>query len=133
VILLDTHTLVWLAEGHADLGRAARAAADEALEEGALAVSAISFWEIAMLHVKGRIRLVQPLEAWRKEVLELGVSEIPVTGDIGIAAATLDGFYADPADRIIVATASLRRATLLTADERILAWKGPLRSRDARR
>jgi len=132
VILLDTHTLVWLTEGHHELGRRAREAADAALVAGRLTVSAITFWEIAMLHEKGRLRLRQPLPAWRSELLDAGLVEIPVTGEIGIAAATLPDFHPDPADRLIAATASIRRAKLITADERVLEWDGPLLSQDAR-
>lgn len=130
--VLDTHALVWLAEGSVRLGVKARRLADAALAEERLAVSAISFWEVSMLQRKGRIELRQAPEAWRAELLDLGLSEVPVDGGIGIAAATLPGFHQDPADRIIVVTASLAGATLVTADQRILAWSGALRTHDAR-
>lgn len=132
MIVLDTHALVWLAEGLADLGHEARAAADRALAEGALAVSAISFWEVAMLVEKGRLRAVQPLPAWRRELLDSGLTEIPVSGEVGITAVALPDLHPDPADRIIVATASLHRATLVTADRRLLDWSGALHRIDAR-
>ena len=131
MILLDTHALVWLVEGLPQIGAVARAAADAALSEDSLAVSAISFWEVAMLQARGRLRLRQPAEAWRAELLERGLVELPVTGEIGIAAVRLADFHADPADRIITATAALRRATLITADDRILAWSGPVGRLDA--
>jgi PIN domain nuclease of toxin-antitoxin system len=57
---------------------------------------------------------------------------LPVTGAIGIAAAFLADFHADPADRWIVATARELDAILLTADDKILAWPGRLDRRDAR-
>lgn len=132
MILLDTHVLVWLTQGSSEMGAGAREAADQALAREQLAVSAITFWEIAMLHRKQRLRIVQPLAAFRRDLLALGVVELPVTGEIGIEAAMLRDLHPDPADRIIVATASLNRAALLTADQRILEWRGPLRSSDAR-
>jgi PIN domain nuclease of toxin-antitoxin system len=85
-----------------------------------------------MLHRKQRLRIMQPLGAFRRDVLNLGVVEIAVTGEIGIEAVMLDDFHSDPADRIIVATASLTRSTLVTADQRILEWRGAMRSIDAR-
>ena len=130
--LLDTHALVWLTEGSLRLGPTTRRLADEALGEDKLAVSAISFWEIGMLQRKERLHLRQPPEAWRAELLDLGLRELPVDGGIGIAAAALPTFHQDPADRIIVATASIAAAKLVTADERILAWAGALRTHDAR-
>jgi PIN domain nuclease of toxin-antitoxin system len=132
VILLDTHVLVWLTQGSPEMGAAAREAADHALASEQLAVSAITFWEIAMLHRKQRLRIMQPLAAFRRDVLQLGVVELAVTGEVGIEAAMLDDIHSDPADRIIVATASLTRSTLLTADQRILDWDGALHSIDAR-
>ncbi len=132
MILLDTHTLVWLTEGMADLGLRARAAADRALGEQGLAVSAISFWEIAMLAQKGRLRLVQPPDPWRAELLESGLLEVPANGEIGMTATILPDLHPDPADRIIVATAALHRATLVTADRRLLEWTGELARLDAR-
>ena len=130
--MLDTNALLWLAKGDERLGRKARRVADRALAADALAVSAISFWEVSTLLHRGRIKLDQPVEAWRAELLEKGLLEIPVTGEIGITAATFTAVLRDPADRIIVATAARERALLLTSDEPILAWKGSLRRQDAR-
>ncbi len=133
MILLDTHALIWLTEGQPQFGKRARRLADEALRGDRLGVSAISFWETVMLQQRGRVRLIQPIDAWRLVLLDLGMIEIPVTGDIGIAAATLANFHSDPADRLITATAILHRATLITADDRILKWSGTLRRHDAHR
>ena len=53
MILLDTHVLLWLDSADPRLGTESRAAIDEAYRAGELAVSAISFWETAMLIEKG--------------------------------------------------------------------------------
>jgi PIN domain nuclease of toxin-antitoxin system len=133
VIVLDTHVLIWFAEDVPELGKRAAAAADEALRSDELAVSAISFWEIAMLARKGRLELADAPAAVRRKVLEQGIREIAIDGSIGMGAAELSGFHGDPADRIIVATAVANDATLITADRPIRRWRGPLKSRDARR
>ena len=78
-----------------------------------------------MLVDKGRIKLVNDVLAWRHEHLEAGVVEIPVDGEIGIRAVGLAEFHADPADRLIVATA-LAGHRLVTSDRRILEWPGRL-------
>ncbi|MCU0306124.1 MAG: type II toxin-antitoxin system VapC family toxin [Thermoanaerobaculales bacterium] len=131
-MLLDTHVLVWLTEGRPELGPEARAAIDGALVDDAVLVSAISFWEIAMLARKGRLALIQPPSAYRRDVLALGIGELPVTGEIGIEAVRLELDHPDPADRLIIATAALARQVLVTADHRVLDWDGPLRRLDAR-
>ena len=121
----DTHALLWLWTGDSHLGQSARQTIDGALRNGDLAVSAMTFWEVAMLRAKGRLDFPEDVTAWRRELLGQGLIEIPVDGDIAIRANTLSDFPADPADRIIVATA-LSGHRLVTADERILAWGGSL-------
>ena len=84
-----------------------------------------------MLQAKDRLDSPGDVAAWRRELLGQGLIEIPVDGDIGIRANTLNDFHADPADRIIVATA-MSGHRLVTADDRILAWSGNLDRLDAR-
>ena len=103
-----------------------------AREEENLTVSAISFWEVALLVKGGRLHLDIPVDAWQGQVLEDSIQEIPVWGHVGILAAELVDFHRDPADRIIVATALSSGAVLVTADTKILDWKGRLDRHDAR-
>lgn len=133
MILLDTHVLVWLVAGLPALGKQAKKVADQALGKDELSVSAISFWEIALLQQRRRLILEQPIDAWRTRLLELGLHEIPVDGEIGIAATSMSNFHPDPADRFITATALLSGAALLTADQQILEWSGKVRRINANR
>ena len=132
MILLDTHTLLWLDQGLPRLGPGARQTADKASREGRLAVSAVSFWEAAVLVERGRVELDKPTEVWRLELLRSGLIEVPLDGRIAITAIGLSGFHGDPADRFIAATAILNEARLITADRRLLDWSGPLECLDAR-
>ncbi len=116
LILLDTHVLVWLDAGDTRLGKSARQILDNAFRQDELAVSAISYWEVAMLERKGRLRLRQEPESWRGDLLENGLLEVPVDGEIGVRAARLQDFHGDPADRIIAATA-FSGHRVVTADE----------------
>ena len=130
LLLLDTTALLWLRLGDERLGTLARGEIERAWQSDELAVSAISFWEVAMLVDKGRIKLADDVRAWRHEHLEQGVVEIPIDGEIGIRAVALADFHADPADRLIVATA-LAGHRLVTSDRRILEWPGRLRRLNA--
>lgn len=131
MILLDTHVLVWLLSDEQQLGNQTRQLIDHAWSNGEAAVSAISFWEVAMLHDKGQLVLTPDLTAWRTGLLDDGLIELPVTGQIGIQAVSLEDFHKDPADRLIVATA-LNGHQLVTVDEKILNWAGPVNTFDAR-
>ena len=57
MILLDTHVLLWLDRDDVSLGAQARACISQAWQAGCLAVSAISFWEAALLDQRGRIEI----------------------------------------------------------------------------
>jgi PIN domain nuclease of toxin-antitoxin system len=132
LILLDTQVMLWLRSGDPKLGTHARIEIDRAWQAGQVGVSAISFWEVAMLKDKGRIRFPEDVALWRREQLEQGMVEIAVDGEIGIRAVGLADFHADPADRLIVATA-LQGHRLVTADQRILDWLGEVGRLDANR
>lgn len=95
-------------------------------------VSAMSFWEIAMLVTKGRLKLNEPVLVWREMSLARGILEIPINGDVAVVSNFLDGTPNDPSDRIIAASALDLDATLLTADGMLLRWGGDLARQDAR-
>jgi len=132
MILIDTHTLVWLDEGDDKLGKKARSLIDTALGSAELFVSAISFWEVAMLVAKGRLEMQAEVDVWRQSLIENGLQEVALTGHMAVRDALLRDFQGDPADRMIVATAIHLAASLCTADEKILSWKRKLTRIDAR-
>jgi PIN domain nuclease of toxin-antitoxin system len=91
----------------------------------AVAVSAISLWELAMLAAAGRIRVSSPLESWIEGMAGHPlIAVLPLNPAIAAASVGLTGLPGDPADRLISATALCHGLTLLTSDERILAWGG---------
>jgi PIN domain nuclease of toxin-antitoxin system len=120
VILVDTHVVVWLALDQSQLSKKARAAIDDARQNGdGLAVSDITLLELATLSSKGRIRLDISLESFLHEV-EARFVILPITGRACVRAIGLPATYPkDPADRIIGATALVEGIPLLTADRGI--------------
>jgi PIN domain nuclease of toxin-antitoxin system len=132
IVLMDTHVVVWLTGRDQRLGSEARELVDIASGTDSILISAFSFWEVEMLVQRGRLQMSQSVAGWRQRVLDLGVREIPVSGDIAILAAELEDFPRDAADRIITATAMMHGATLITADPKILEWQGELARHNAR-
>lgn len=133
MIVLDTHALIWMDADDAALGSKARSRIEQEWRGGEVAVSAVSFWECAMLVEKGRLVLPLAVEGWRAGLLSAGLLEIPLDGRIALAAARFVDLHRDPADRFIAATVEVRGATLVTADEKLLAWNSALPRLDARR
>ena len=119
--LLDTHILLWWHGERDRLSREQRDVIAAAGAESPLEVSDISLWEVAMLHGLGRIRLTIPLREWLdKAVAAPLVRRHGISPAVAAELASLpDSFHRDPADRILVATARVLGATLLTRDRRI--------------
>lgn len=130
MILLDTHALLWQEYGSSNLGPRSRRVIERAFDEHEAAVSPISFWEVAMRVQKNQLNFLSDVAAWRRDLIGRGLREVPVDGDIAVRAGLLPDLHGDPADRLIVATA-LEGHQLLTADQRLLGWSGPLNRLDA--
>jgi PIN domain nuclease of toxin-antitoxin system len=121
VILLDTCTLLWLANDELPPGVASIVADDD----HALFVSAISAWEIGVKHSLGKLPLrMAPPDWWGALVARYGLREVPVEVEIALRSASLPAIHSDPADRILVATAMHLGATILTPDPRTRAYPG---------
>ncbi|UCH27376.1 MAG: type II toxin-antitoxin system VapC family toxin [Trueperaceae bacterium] len=123
--LLDTHVLLYWLWQDPRLSEKQRDQIEAAGPESPLWISEITLWEIATLHSLGRIELHLSL----RDFLERATAP-PLVERIGISpaiaaevAALPDSFHRDPGDRIIVASARILGATLLTQDERIRSAK----------
>ena len=130
-MILDTHTLLWVDRNDLKLGATSRLQIEVAWRAGLPAVSAISFWEAAMLAERDRISLPTSPERWRANWLRAGLVEFPINGWISLQSCQLTNFHRDPADRFIMATALDRNLPLMTADKKILEWEGTLNRLDA--
>ncbi len=124
-LLLDTHTWIWLMLGE-KLNARAQALIEQQAESGNLYLSCISLWEVSMLAAKNKIHLDRPCIEWIDAALmEPQINLISLTPAISVESAFLPGeFHGDSADRLIVATARVELLTLLTRDEKILAYAG---------
>jgi PIN domain nuclease of toxin-antitoxin system len=113
---MDTHVLHWWSSEPVKLSRAAARALARADE---LAVSGISWYELAWLVRHRRIGVDVPLRPWLRG-LEAEVRTIGLTPAIAETAASLpESFPRDPIDRIIYATAVEHGWGLISRDERM--------------
>ena len=110
-----------MAERPPQLSAAQREVLNSVGPQSPILVSDTSLWEVAVLHSVGRIRLAIPLREWLDKA-----AAAPLVQQQGISpaiaaelAALPASFHRDPADRILVATARVLGATLLTRDRRI--------------
>ncbi|WP_019919202.1 type II toxin-antitoxin system VapC family toxin [Methyloversatilis discipulorum] len=125
MIVLDTHALLWWANGErAQLSAAAASAIDAEMDGGQILVSSMSAWELAMLVERGRVALSMDVASWLDTLSRIdAVQIVPVDSEIAVKSVQLPGdFHKDPADRIIVATARKFAAPLVSADEKIRSY-----------
>ena len=131
-LLLDTHVWVWTQEQPERLGpRTKRLVLGAEHENG---VSPVSTLEIARFAAAGEIELSIPLADWvTHSMADLAAHTIALSHEVALEAYALPGsFHRDPADRVLVATARRNGLTLVTADDRILAYPH-VRTQDAQR
>jgi len=122
MIVLDTHIWLWWVNGNtAALGEKRKemiGAADVA------AVSAISCFEVAWLGAHGRIELLCDRKAWFEKGLQgSGITLLPITPEIAGRAVDLPEHHTDPQDRLIIATALIHEAQLMSSDRKFPLYK----------
>lgn len=126
-LVLDTHVWLWLVNGEERLKKNNHfllSKIEHAAEKTNLLVSAISVWEIALLEAKKRVRFEVDCLTWVKKALSVfGIQLLPLSPEIAVESTRLPGtFHGDPADRILVASARVLNADLVTADEKIQTY-----------
>lgn len=123
-LLLDTHLLLWAAATPDRLSRDALALIEN--PDNRLVFSAASFWEITIKRSLGRTDFHVDPGLLRRGLVENGYQELPVTSTHAIAVGHLPPIHRDPFDRILVAQAESEGMLLLTGDDQVAAYPGPI-------
>jgi PIN domain nuclease of toxin-antitoxin system len=123
--LLDTHLLLWTAEGSRRLPARARSILLDPDNE--LIFSAASIWETAIKNAKDLPGFDVEPDLLRSSLLANLFTELPISGRHASTVASLPAIHQDPFDRILVAQALVEGFTLLTADATIARYPGPIR------
>lgn len=124
-LLLDAHLLLWAAAALAKLSTAARCLNDNLRNQPLF--SAASMWEIAIRNqLRSRNFRVEP-RTLRRGLFDNGYQELPITSEHAVATDTLPLLHKDLFDRLPVAQAQVEGILLLTADEQVAQYPGPVR------
>jgi PIN domain nuclease of toxin-antitoxin system len=89
--------------------------------------SAASLWEIIIKSRLGREDFKVDARVLRRSMLDNGYGELPIGSEHVVALESLPPLHKDPFDRILVAQALVEGITLITADERLVRYRAPVR------
>jgi PIN domain nuclease of toxin-antitoxin system len=121
-VLLDSHVVHWWSAEPRRLSQAASRAVEQADE---LAVSAITWFELAWLADHERIQVTVPIRSWLQQLAE-HVRTVGIAPSVAATAVSLpSSFPGDPADRLIYATAVEHGWRLVTKDRRLRSHRHP--------
>jgi PIN domain nuclease of toxin-antitoxin system len=124
-LLLDTQLLLWAAGHPKRLSPTARKLLHDPQNE--LWFSAASLWEIAIKSTLGREDFRVEPRLLRRGLLDNGYVELPVTSQHAVSIDVLPPLHRDPFDRLLLAQALSEGITLLTGDEQLAQYPGPVR------
>jgi PIN domain nuclease of toxin-antitoxin system len=121
-LLLDTHILLWAAAGTLP-EKAESIVADVGNE---LYFSPVSLWEIGIKNNLGRSGCRIDSAVLRRGLLNNHYQELPITGLHALAVNDLPMLHKDPFDRMLLAQAKCEGIFLLTSDEVLQEYLGPV-------
>ena len=122
-LLLDTHGLLWVAEGGWRLRTDTYDAVNDLSNE--VFVSAVSIWEIAIKLASGRLSPAPDLDKALEAVERYGFTELNVNFRHAELAGNLPLHHRDPFDRMLIAQAQAEGLTLVTDDSLIARYDVP--------
>ncbi len=122
--LLDTHLLLWIAGDSARLSKKANALINDLDNE--LLFSATNLWEISMKNALGRTDFQIDTRLLRRNLLDNGYNELPITSEHVVAIDMLPLIHKDPFDRLLITQSIVEGITLLTTDPIVAQYPGPI-------
>lgn len=124
-LLLDTQILLWAARQPDLLSPEARELLESPQNE--LLFSAASLWEVAIKSTLERDNFRVEPRVLRRGLLDNGYTELPVTSQHAVSIDTLPPLHKDPFDRLLLAQALTEGVTLVTSDDLLAQYPGPVR------
>lgn len=124
-LLLDTHLLVWAMGSPERLPRELVTMLEERQTTPVFSVASI--WELVIKQALGREGFNVEPALLRRVLVEEGWQELPIETCHALAVAQLPPLHRDPFDRLLLAQAAVEGFLLITADQQLARYPGPLR------
>ena len=124
-LLLDTHLLLWAVVEPERLDVALVGMLEDPLNTPVFSV--VSLWELVIKRGLDRPDFQLEPSLLRQALLEAGWRELPVQAHHVLAVGQLPPLHRDPFDRLLLAQAQVDGLLLITADQQLAQYPGPVR------
>ena len=124
-LLLDTHLLLWAVVEPERLDVALVGMLEDPLNTPVFSV--VSLWELVIKRGLDRPDFQMEPSLLRQALLEAGWRELPVEARHVLAVGQLPALHRDPFDRLLLAQAQADGLLLITADQQLAQYPGPVR------
>jgi PIN domain nuclease of toxin-antitoxin system len=116
--LLDTHTAIWALDTPENLTASAR----KAVLSGPNVLSVVSYWEVMLKSMKGRLDVGDPRAWWFDALDQLAATPLLLRPQHVAGVYALPPIHKDPFDRMLIAQAAAEGLALVTADGEIARY-----------
>ena len=116
--LLDTHTAIWALESPELL----TASALEAVLSGPNVLSVVSYWEVMLKSMKGRLDVGDPRSWWLDALEQLVATPLLLRPQHISGLSALPPIHKDPFDRMLIAQATVEGLALVSNDGEIARY-----------
>ena len=124
-LLLDTHLLLWAVVEPERLDVALVGMLEDPLNTPVFSV--VSLWELVIKRGLDRTDFQLEPSLLRQALLEAGWRELPVQAHHVLAVGQLPPLHRDSFDRLLLAQAQADGLLLITADQQLAQYPGPVR------
>lgn len=116
--LLDTHTAIWALDTPENLTATAR----RAVLAGPNVLSVVSYWEVMLKCMKGKLDVGDPRAWWFDALDQLAATPLLLRPQHVAGVYALPSIHKDPFDRMLIAQATAEGLALVTADGEIARY-----------
>ena len=124
-LLLDTHLLLWAASEPERLNPALLPMLEDPMNTPVFSV--VSLWELVIKRSLNRPDFQVEPSLLRQALIEVGWRELSVEAHHALAVGQLPPLHRDPFDRLLLAQAQSEGLLLITVDQQLAQYPGPVR------
>ncbi len=122
--LVDTHTLLWYAEGSDNLSKKVKHLIDNPKKENRLFLSTVSLWELSIKISLGKLQLPTPFDTFIEQQTKLiGYELLSIRLTHLATSMRLPFHHRDPFDRLLIGQAITESLIFLSRDTKMNAYK----------